>query len=236
MAGRWGDYLVELGASWAIVMTITGYYLFLRGRAARLRTRSVRARGAVLRNRHAVIGAVAGTGLLFLVVSGLPWTALWGERAEAIANGRGSSFWGEDPGALSDPTSTLDESLPHSHGAIPWGQQDSPVPTSDPATAGAGTGGTGGTGAGPVATVDTAVAVADAQGLRHPMTVALPADAEGVFSVLGFAFDAPTEERTVHVDQYGGRLSPRTATRTTPGSPSLSPTASPCTRGVTTAR
>jgi uncharacterized iron-regulated membrane protein len=35
------------------------------------------------------------------------------------------------------------------------------------------------------------------------MTVALSADAEGVFSEVGFASDAPTAGRTVHVDQYG---------------------------------
>jgi uncharacterized iron-regulated membrane protein len=38
------------------------------------------------------------------------------------------------------------------------------------------------------------------------MTVALPPadDARGVFSVIGYAFDAPSDERTVHIDRYGG--------------------------------
>ena len=36
------------------------------------------------------------------------------------------------------------------------------------------------------------------------MTVALPGADDGVFSVIGYAFDAPSDERTVHVDQYGG--------------------------------
>ena len=38
------------------------------------------------------------------------------------------------------------------------------------------------------------------------MTVALPATDDGVFSVIGYAFDAPSDERTVHVDQYGGEV------------------------------
>ena len=40
------------------------------------------------------------------------------------------------------------------------------------------------------------------------MTVALPAadDATGVFSVIGYAFDAPSDEQTVHVDRYGGEV------------------------------
>ena len=59
-----------------------------------------------------------------------------------------------------------------------------------------------------MANVDTAVQVADAEGLRHPMTVALPAadDEAGVFSVIGYAFDAPSDEETVHVDRYGGQV------------------------------
>jgi uncharacterized iron-regulated membrane protein len=55
-----------------------------------------------------------------------------------------------------------------------------------------------------VANVDTAIEVGDREGLRHPMTVAMPGQDKGVFSVIGYAFDAPSDERTVHVDRYGG--------------------------------
>ena len=37
MLGSTGDIVMELGACWAIVMALTGYYLFIRGRPARLR-------------------------------------------------------------------------------------------------------------------------------------------------------------------------------------------------------
>jgi len=191
MAGAWGERLIELAACWAIVMAITGYYLFWKGRRARSR------QPRSLRSRHARIGLVAGVGLLFLLVSGLPWTGLWGERAQSIATSRGTSFWSLDHGAISDPASTLDESLPHSHATdVPWAQGESPVPRSSELTAEPGERST--------ANVDTAVTVASAAGLRHPMTVALPGVDDGVFSVIGYAFDAPSDERTVHVDQYGG--------------------------------
>lgn len=59
-----------------------------------------------------------------------------------------------------------------------------------------------------MANVDTAIEVADGAGLRHPMTVALPggdgAEDRGVYSAIGYAFDDPTDERTVHVDRFGG--------------------------------
>ena len=200
MVGTWGDYLIELGACWAVVMAITGYYLFVKGWRARRRQRKADRPGSRLRSRHGLVGAVAGIGLLTLLVTGLPWTGFWGAKVQTFATERGSSLWSMDPGAASDPTSTLDESLPHSHAVdVPWAMGDSDVPTSTPPEEGDGRS---------VANVDTAVQVADGEGLRHPMTIALPpADDEGgVFSVIGYAFDAPSDERTVHVDRYGGEV------------------------------
>jgi uncharacterized iron-regulated membrane protein len=198
MSGTWGDRVIEVGVCWALVMALTGYYLFVRGFQARRRAKRAERRTARLRYRHGMVGAFVGVGLLTLLVTGLPWTGFWGEKVQSIATDHGSSLWSLDPGAQSDPSSTLDESLPHSHAQdVPWGQGDSPVP--DGATEDDGRS---------VANVDTAIAVADREGLRHPMTVALPADddATGVFSVIGYAFDAPSDERTVHVGRYGGEV------------------------------
>lgn len=194
MAGTKGDLLIELGACWAIVMALTGYYLFFKGRAARARRRAAGAVGAALRSRHALVGSVVGAGLLLLLASGLPWTGVWGAKAQELATSRGSSFWSLDPGAISNPTSTLDESLPHSHAQeVPWALGNTAVPDSTQAADERS-----------VANIDTALEVADGQGLRHPMTVALPSDDKGVYSAIGYAFDDPTAERTVHVDRYGG--------------------------------
>jgi uncharacterized iron-regulated membrane protein len=38
------------------------------------------------------------------------------------------------------------------------------------------------------------------------MTVALPGDERGVYSVIGYAFDDPSAERTVHVDRFDGEV------------------------------
>lgn len=194
MSGTVGDRIMELGASWALVSALMGYYLVVKGRAARKRQQKSRRPGARLRSWHARIGVVAGVGLLLLLVSGLPWTGVFGGTVQQIATSNGSSMWSQDHGALSDPTSRLDESLPHSHD-VPWGAGATQVPRSDP---------DGADDHLSVASVDTAVLVAEREGLRHPMTIALPADDDGVFSVIGYAFDAPSDERTVHVDRFGG--------------------------------
>lgn len=196
MAGKLGDAVIELAASWAVVMALTGYYLFFRGRRARKRARRSGRRDARLRSRHGLVGAVVGVGLLGLLASGLPWTGIWGEQVQRLATANGSSLWSTDPGAISEPTSTLDESLPHSHGGqVPWGMGKSEVPQGKQKKEGVS-----------IADVDTALAVADREGLRHPMTVALPEEDAGVFSVIGYAFDAPSDERTVHVDRYDGEV------------------------------
>ncbi|RYB95228.1 PepSY domain-containing protein [Nocardioides oleivorans] len=197
MGGVLGDRLIEVAVCWAIVMSLTGYYLFFAGRKARLRRRTKKAPGAKLRSRHALIGSFAGVGLLAMVVTGLPWTGFWGAKVQELATSQGSSLWSLDHGAQSKPGSRLDESLPHSHAVqdVPWAQGATEVPSSDPDGA-----------LGSVANVDTAVVVAEREGLTHPMTVVLPSGEDGVFSVIGDAFHDPSRERTVHVDRFSGEV------------------------------
>lgn len=192
MAGDVGAYVMELGACWAIVMAITGYYLYWRGRVARARRRAARVAGAALRHRHATVGLFVGVGLIGLVVSGLPWTIWWGAKAQELATSQGSSLWSTDPGGQSSAP-TLDASVPHSHN-VPWGARDSRVPSSTTTTSRR-------------IGIDAAIAVADERGLHRPMTVIPPADeTAGVYSVLGYAFHQPGHEATVHVDQFSGEL------------------------------
>lgn len=201
MTGRVGDVVIELGACWAVVMSLTGYLLFVRGwRARRRAARQARtARGrttARVRQTHAVVGAVAGVALLGLLVSGLPWTGVWGEQVQRLATAGGTSLWSDDHGGASEPTTTMDESLPHSHATdVPWGLGQTERPTSD-------LGGYSGT----VANLDTAALVADRTGLAHPYTTLLPTTPDGTFAVIGYAFDDPGQERTVHVDRYTGAV------------------------------
>ncbi|HEY5978216.1 MAG TPA: PepSY domain-containing protein [Microlunatus sp.] len=210
MTGKIGDAVIELGACWAIVMALTGYYLFVRGwrsrrratRQARADTTLVRGMGARaltdarLRQTHAVVGALAGVTLLGLLVSGLPWTGVWGARVQQLVTAGGSSLWSDDHGGASQPTTTMDESLPHSHaGEVPWGLGASQRPTSDVGDV-----------TGSIANLDTAVVVADEHGLQHPYTILLPDTPDGTFAVIGYAFHSPGQERTVHVDRYTGAV------------------------------
>lgn len=82
LLGSRGSMLVEVAASWAIVMILTGLYLWLPRDAAGL--------GGLLyprpggqgrlfwRDLHAVTGLWVSIVALFILMSGLPWSANWG--------------------------------------------------------------------------------------------------------------------------------------------------------------
>lgn len=92
LMGDKGSYLVELAASWAIVMMVTGLFLWwprgTKGWAGvlypRLRIANrQQASGKIAqrifwRDVHAVIGFWIAFFVLFLLISGLPWTKSWG--------------------------------------------------------------------------------------------------------------------------------------------------------------
>jgi uncharacterized iron-regulated membrane protein len=91
-AGRWGSTLVELAASWAIVMLITGLYLWwpreTHGAGGVIYPRLGCGRRVFWRDLHAVTGIWVSTLAMFLLISALPWTTVWGagfDKARALA-------------------------------------------------------------------------------------------------------------------------------------------------------
>jgi uncharacterized iron-regulated membrane protein len=82
LIGDSGSYLVELAASWAIVMLITGLYLWwpsnLNGMAGIVYPRLNKNGRVWWRDLHAVTGFWISFFTLFLLLSGLPWAKSWG--------------------------------------------------------------------------------------------------------------------------------------------------------------
>lgn len=81
LLGRWGDRLVELAASWTIVMILTGLYLWwprpFRAGGVLYPRLSLKGR-ALLRDIHAVTGFWIAGLVLLMLASGLPWAGAWG--------------------------------------------------------------------------------------------------------------------------------------------------------------
>lgn len=87
LIGKWGSWIVELAASWAIVMIVTGLYLWWptgRGLAGVVWPRFRRGSRILLRDLHAVTGFwVAGLALI-LLLTGLPWADVWGRGFQSV--------------------------------------------------------------------------------------------------------------------------------------------------------
>ncbi len=89
LAGKVGGWLIELAASWAIVMILTGLYLWWpKGEGGHLRFAGViwpRFKSkAFLRDLHAVTGFWVSGLALILLLSGLPWAGVWGDAFKAV--------------------------------------------------------------------------------------------------------------------------------------------------------
>ena len=78
--GFWASSLIEIAAGWTIVLVAMGFFLWWpRGRRAGV----VSIGGSpgtrrFWRDLHAVIGAFTAVVVLFLAVTGMPWSKFWG--------------------------------------------------------------------------------------------------------------------------------------------------------------
>jgi uncharacterized iron-regulated membrane protein len=86
MLGASGHIAMELAGSWAIVMIVTGLYLWWpRGSSslAGVLYPRISAQGRTFwRDLHAVTGVWISLFAMFLLVTGLPWTTVWGKSFE----------------------------------------------------------------------------------------------------------------------------------------------------------
>jgi uncharacterized iron-regulated membrane protein len=96
---RW---IIELGASWLLVMLATGLYLWwpkpqaaggqgVRALVPRMNESGARASRIAWRDWHAVIGIGASAMLLIILVTGLTWSKYTGENFRAALNAAGQS-------------------------------------------------------------------------------------------------------------------------------------------------
>lgn len=116
LIGRAGGLLVELAASWAIVMILTGLYLWWprgRGAAGVIWPRLSLGLRTALRDLHAVTGFWVSGLALVLLFTALPWTDVWASGFRAVRSEMGWVMGVQDwKGAAAD------EHAAHDHGAM----------------------------------------------------------------------------------------------------------------------
>lgn len=187
--GPAANLVVEIVAGFAVILVVTGAYLWWpRGQGGGVVSlRDTPRRRVWWRDLHAVTGLMAGGGLLFLALTGLPWSGWWGQELRAWSNAAGLGqprrLWADKPVSMVPMRAVLNEPG--------WTMQDAPVPRSQPNPAQA-------------IGLDRAAAILRAMGMPAGFELALPVGETGVYAAAAYPRDV-TAQRLVSLDQYTGR-------------------------------
>jgi uncharacterized iron-regulated membrane protein len=192
MMGTLGDRIVELAACWTIVLMITGLYLWLPRKkpsmSGVLYMRWNKGKNILARDLHVVPAFWITAGMLFLVMTGLPWSGFWGSNFQTMVTNSGTGY----------PPSIWIGNAPESNvktkdiAEVPWAAENLDVPTSDIQ------------GFIPVS-IDDVVEIANRKGLHPTYTISIPKETNGVYTLSAFPPKAE-DEVTMHIDQYTGAI------------------------------
>ncbi|MFE0506701.1 PepSY-associated TM helix domain-containing protein [Peribacillus butanolivorans] len=192
MAGTLGDRIVELAACWAVVLIVSGLYLWYPKNKLSLSgvlfPRINKGKNIFRRDLHAVPAFWISAGMLFLIMTGLPWSGFWGSNFQSLATNSGSgyppSIWaGSAPTSLIKTKDIAD---------VPWAAENLDVPISDIQ------------GFIPLS-IDDVVTIANREGMHPSYSINIPQEADGVYTLSAFPPKAQ-DEATIHVDQYSGAV------------------------------
>lgn len=205
--GWFGNRLIEAAAGWMVLLVASGIYLWLpRGRktVGTLRIKATRGR-PWWRDLHAVTGIYTGVFIIFLALTGLPWSGVWGTKfydaAYTLGLGMPDGYWSDTPQSTVPTEDVVDRA--------PWIMERQPIPASQAPEGGA----HAGHGAQVMAsdtpdgtmlpTLDAVVATVEDLGIVPGYAVNVPTTPTGVFTASVYPDDI-TYERVIHLDRYTG--------------------------------
>ncbi|SNZ02430.1 Uncharacterized iron-regulated membrane protein [Terribacillus aidingensis] len=192
LMGTVGDRIVEWAACWALILLITGVYLGWPKSKTRIRgvlvPRLNKGKKLLARDMHVVPAFWISLGLLFLILTGLPWSGLWGNNFQALTTNAGigypPSVWVGDAPASDVKTKEIAD--------VPWSAENLPVPVSANQQYAQ-------------LSVDDVVQIADEEGVKPGYNIMIPQTHDGVFTLSAFPPNA-RDEVTMHIDQYTGAV------------------------------
>ena len=226
--GDWTRAIVEMAAGWAIILLLSGVYLWWpRGRRGGVLSVRGRPRQRLFwRDLHAMIGIIAGAGILFLALTGMPWSWCWGAQLNKLVNGHDFGY----PAGVRTAVPMSDQKLAE-RANLPWSLRQAQMPESmanastgmkmQPAAAdtkkamddmagmpGMSHGGDQSKALMPqpgAIGVDAAAAIFDQQGMGRGYSIDLPKGPHGVYSATLYN-GVLEQQRVIHLDQYSGRV------------------------------
>lgn len=187
--GTFGDYLVELMACWGLILVITGLYLVFPNNLSSLKSLlllNIAVKKTRWRNIHTTAGFYGSLLILFLILSGLPWTGFWGDKI--------LHSWDQYPDKMYSnipKSQVLNESLNKNIKVIPWAVEKNPLPLS--------------TGNGAAISLSEVTRVSLISSMTKPFIVSFPQGPKGVFTVSAVTGN-PQDERVLHLDQYNAKV------------------------------
>jgi uncharacterized iron-regulated membrane protein len=195
IGGTWANRLVELAACWALILVVTGLYLWWpRNKFAIWGTILPRfskpGSRQFWRDLHAVPAFWLSLLIIILIASGLPWSGVLGVQIDRLANATNTNY---PPYALSfqdKPESvTVTKDIAHD---VPWATENLPVPASAE-------------GGYVRLDVQDIMSIADKQQVQLPYTISMPVGGTGVYT-LSTSHSVPGNNATLHIDQYSGAV------------------------------
>ena len=201
--GTVGNWLVELAACWAIILIITGVYLWWPRNKKSLfgtlipRIRLFKGKRLFWRDMHAVTAFWLSIFIVIQVFSGLMWSDVWGNMAHRTVDPISGNPEGDQPWeSYAFPKSTIPTKV---LADVPWAAENMPVPESSP----------NGTKA---ISVDKVMQIAKAENVHSGYKIAFPSGNIGVYTIFLDPADVypnrpmPWTQQTLHIDQYNGNV------------------------------
>jgi uncharacterized iron-regulated membrane protein len=197
--------LMEVTAGWTIVLAVSGLYLWWpRGRRGGIITvRGTPHMRMFWRDLHAVTGVAASLVIVFLAVTGLPWTKVWGKNVQQWTTAAGLGTPKPPAAVLREwqlTGSSMHSGEGHHHAGhefqadLPWAMEKTRAPASTPPKPQQKRLG-----------IDAALASVTAAGLPRPFSLALPIGPRGAY-MASYRPNRVENTRIIYVDQFDGHI------------------------------
>lgn len=205
LIGDIGDRLIEIAAGFAVMLIVTGLYLWWprdgKGFAS-VAFPQVSAKGRQLwKSLHMSIGFWCSAILLVFLLSGLTWAGIWGDRFTQAWSTFPAAKWDNVP--LSDKTHG-DHMNHDGMKEVPWTLEQTQMPLSGSQA------GLDGVPQGQPVNIDSVVALARAIGFDNRFQLNYPGGEDGVWTLSRDTMSNdsanPLSDRTTHIDQYSGKI------------------------------
>jgi uncharacterized iron-regulated membrane protein len=218
--GTYARYAIEIAGGWSILLVATGIYLWWprTQTGGVVSVRGTPKRRVFWRDLHAVTGIFVGGFIVFLAITGMPWSGVWGGKVNEWANGNNFGYpagvrvsvpmsndrldavaktsWSLEQAQIPMSSQAHEDHAAHgSHDSGDHAGHDGHANTPLPATSETATKSLIG--------IDAAIAKLKTLGLHAGYALNLPTTPTGVYTGSVYPDDL-SQQRVVHLDQYSG--------------------------------